>query len=136
MAQSCHWIKIRTKQWLVLDASAFQCMRADFLCTECDNFACLHTCQDQIELNLKGWFFLPKSASSVAFCVVQAHTQPYSFFGRLKLIICQNRHELSVTLHEISTSCKKKTLDGGPYTMKCMKRTIFFLFCWNKTDNF
>ena len=48
--------------------------------------------------------------------VVQAYTQPYSFGGRIKLIICQSWHELSVTIHEISTSCKKKkTLDGGPY---------------------
>ena len=38
--------------------------------------------------------------------VVQAHTQPYSFGGRIKLIICQIRHELSVTIHEISTGCK------------------------------
>ena len=33
----------------------------------------------------------------------------------MKLIICQIRHELSVTIHEISTSWKKKTLDGGLY---------------------
>ena len=47
--------------------------------------------------------------------VVQAYTQPYSFGGRIKLIICQIRHELSVTIHEISTSWqRKKTLDGGP----------------------
>ena len=38
---------------------------------------------------------------------VQASTQPYSFGGRIKLIICQIRHELSVTIHEISTSFKK-----------------------------
>ena len=37
--------------------------------------------------------------------VVQAFTQPYSFGGSIKLIICQIRHELSV--HEISTSWKK-----------------------------
>ena len=30
--------------------------------------------------------------------------QPYSFGGRIKLIICQVKHELSVTIHEISTS--------------------------------
>ena len=35
--------------------------------------------------------------------VVQACTQPYSFDGRIKLIICQLRYELSVTFHEIST---------------------------------
>ena len=39
--------------------------------------------------------------------VVQAYTQPYWFGGRIKLIICQIRHELSVTIHEISASWKK-----------------------------
>ena len=32
MAQLWLWTKIHTKQWLVLGASAFQCMRAGFLC--------------------------------------------------------------------------------------------------------
>ena len=45
--------------------------------------------------------------------VVQAYTQPYSFGGRITLIICQIKHELCVTIHEISTSWKK-TLDNGP----------------------
>ena len=36
-----------------LDASAFRCMRAGFLCPKCDSFACLHTRQDQNELHLK-----------------------------------------------------------------------------------
>ena len=48
--------------------------------------------------------------------VVQAYTQTYSFGGRINLIICQIRHELSVTIYEISNSWKKK-LDGGPYTL-------------------
>ena len=39
---------------------------------------------------------------------VQAYTPPYSLGGRIKLIICQIRHESSVTIHEISTSWKKK----------------------------
>ena len=64
-------------------------------------------------------FFLSKSASSVSRSVaifpsvVHAYTQPYTFGGRIKLIICQIRHELSVTIHEISTSWKKM-LEGGP----------------------
>ena len=45
----------------------------------------------------------------------EAYTQPHSFGWGIKLIICQVRHELSVTIHEISTSWKTKTLDGGPY---------------------
>ena len=115
MAQLC----LRIKQWLVLVASAFQSMRACFLCPKCDNFACLHTRQDQNELHLKRWFFFDKI---VTFCksiagplpkVVQAYTQLYSFGGRIKLIICQIRHGPSVTIHEISISWKN-TLDGGP----------------------
>ena len=66
-------------------------------------------------------FFLLKSASSVsrsqAHLVkrIQAYIQPYSFGGRIKLIMCQILHELSVTIHEISTNWNK-TLNGGPYT--------------------
>ena len=163
MAQLCLWTKIRTKQWLVWGVLSFQCMPAGFLCPKCDNFACLHTRQDQNELHPKRWFFLAKSASSVSRSqahsakrkrigwsvgfnswtnwtlygvipfqkpyaifahilqhyhdfqsnvaifpsVVQAYTQPYSISGRIKLIICQIRHALSVTIHEISTSWKK-----------------------------
>ena len=59
--QLCPWTKIRTTQWLVLGASAFQCMRAGFLCPKCDNFACLHTRQDQNVLHLKRWFFFCQS---------------------------------------------------------------------------
>ena len=51
------WIKICTKQWFVLGASVFQCMRAGFLCSKCDNFVCLHTRQDLHELHLKRWFY-------------------------------------------------------------------------------
>ena len=63
-------------------------------------------------------FFLSKSASSVNRSQeqlakrIQAYKQPYSFGGRIKQIICQIRHELSATIHEISTS-SKKMLDGG-----------------------
>ena len=56
-----------------------------------------------------------KSISGPLLSIVQAYTQPYSFGGRTKLIICQITHKLSVTIHEISTSWKKKTLDGEPY---------------------
>ena len=60
MAQLCLWSKIRTKQWLVLGGSAFQCMRAGFLWSKCNNFVCLHTRQDQNELHLKRCFFFAK----------------------------------------------------------------------------
>ena len=91
--QLCLWTKIRTKQWLVLGASAFQCMRVGFLCPKCDNFACLHTRQDQNEFHLKRWLFFAKiciSCKSIVGplpSVVQAYIQPYSFGGRIKLII-------------------------------------------------
>ena len=39
--------------------------------------------------------------------VVQSYTQPYSFNGGMKLIICKITHELSVTIHEISTRWKQ-----------------------------
>ena len=65
MAQLCLWTKIRYKQWLVLGASAFQCMRAGFLCPKCDNFACLHTRQNQNELHLKSWFFFQNPHQTV-----------------------------------------------------------------------
>ena len=68
----------------------------------CAAIACLHTLKDQNELQKKD-FFLAKSATK---------RTPCSFGGRIKLIICQIRPELSVTIHEISW---KKTLDGGPY---------------------
>ena len=103
MAQLCLWTKIRTKQWLVLGVSAFQCMRAGFLSPKCNNFACLHTRQDQNELHLKIHFF----SKIGIFCkcvegpLSEAYTQLYSFGERIKLIICQIRHKLSVTLHEI-----------------------------------
>ena len=68
------------------------------------------------ELHLKRWFFFAKigifckSIAGPLHSIIQAYTQPYSFGGRMKLIICQIKHELS----EISTSWKQKTLDGGP----------------------
>ena len=123
MTQLYLWTKIRTKQWLVLGASAFQCMRAGFLCAKCGNFACLHTRKDQNELHLKRWFFAKIVKSNVAIfpSVVQAYTQPYSFGGRIKLIICQIRHELSVTIHEISPSWKNNAR---------WRTLIFFFCCW------
>ena len=50
-----------------------------------------------------------KSIAGPLTSVVQAYTQPYSVGRRIKLIICQIRHLLSVTIYE------KKTLDSGPY---------------------
>ena len=41
---------------------------------------------------------------SIAGPLSKAYTQPYSFDRRIKLIICQISLELSVTIHEMSTS--------------------------------
>ena len=43
--------------------------------------------------------------------IVQACTQPFSFGGRIKLIICQNRHELSVTIHESKIWHRQSNVD-------------------------
>ena len=57
---ACGFSVPQVRKGLVLSASAFQCMRAGFLCPKCDNFACLHKRQDQNELHLKRWFFFAK----------------------------------------------------------------------------
>ena len=53
MAHLCLGTKIRTKQWLILGASAFQSMRACFLYPKCDNFACLRTRQERRPVETK-----------------------------------------------------------------------------------
>ena len=102
------WTKIRTKQWLVLAASVFCAPNVIIL---------LVYIPAKIKISFiwkDDFFFLPKSPSSVSRSIaifpsdVQAYTQPYSFGGRIKVIICQIRHELSVTIHEISTSWTTK----------------------------
>ena len=44
----------------------------------------------------------------------KAYTQLYLFGGRIILIICQIRQELSVSIHKISTSRKNKRLMADP----------------------
>ena len=43
---------------------------------------------------------------SISRNISQRCSSVYSFGGRIKLIICQIKHELSVIIHEISTSWK------------------------------
>ena len=63
---------------------------------------------------IKDFFFAKignfwKSIAGPLASFIQAYTQPYSFGGSKKLIVCQIRYELSViTIHEISTSWKKE----------------------------
>ena len=106
--------KFASKQWLVLGASAYQYVRAGFPCSKWDNI-CLFTYPPKSKwASSEKMILLPKSAPSLSRSVeifpsvVQEYTQPYSFGGRIKLIICQIRHELSVTIYEIRTSWKKK----------------------------
>ena len=54
----------------------------------------------------------------------EAYTQP-----RISLISCQIRYELSVTIHEISTSWKK-TLDGGPYIWSTFQSLLYYVICY------
>ena len=116
MVQLLSWTKIRTIQWFVLNASAFQCMRAPNVTI------LLFYIPVKINMSFIWWrwfFFLPRSASSVSRSrahfpsVIQAYIQPYSFSEGIKLIICQIRHELSVIIHEKSTSWKKMFDDGS-----------------------
>ena len=93
--------------WII--SQNFQCMCAGFLCPKCDNFACLHTRQDQNELHLERRFLFGENGifcKSIAGPLSESYTHPYSFGGRIKLINCQIRHELSVTIHEINNSWK------------------------------
>ena len=59
-------------------------------------------------------FFFAKIGIFCKSIVVQAFTQAYSFGGRIKLIICQIRLELSAAIHEISISWKKKRYMADP----------------------
>ena len=109
VAQLCLWTKIRTKHWLVLGASAFLCTRAGFV-----RQFCLFTYPPRTKWapSEKMVFFAKictfcKSIAGPLPSVVQAYTQPYSFGERIHLIICQIRHEVSVTIYEINTRWKK-----------------------------
>ena len=78
-------------------------MRSGLLCLKCENFACLHTRQDQNELHLKIGFFFFFAKIAIFW---KSTVGPFSK-ALFKLIICQIRHKLSVTIHDISTSWKK-----------------------------
>ena len=59
--------------------------------------------------------------------VFSSLVQPYSFDGRIKLIICQIRQELSSTIHEIITSWKKNVRWRTQY-IRVWCLFLFFLF--------
>ena len=94
------------KQWLVLMRRLFNvCVRVS--CAPNAAILLVYIPTKWVS-SKKIFFFLLKSAFFVR--LVQAYTQAYSFSGRIKLIICQITHELSVTIHEISTWWKKKNV--------------------------
>ena len=121
----------------VLDVLAFQSMREGFLYPKCYNFFCLHTRQDQDELHLKRYLFLPKSVSSISRSVaifpsvVQEYIQPYLFRRK------DNTNYLSRNKHLL----KIKTLDGGPYSrfeflfLHLQIHKIFFLHTLSAADH-
>ena len=92
----------------------FQCIAVGFLCSKCDNFACLHnTRQNQNEVHLKRWFFfLPKSSSSVGSVsfVRKNKTNYLSYQTWAKCYHSWNKHKL------------KKKLDGGSYRFRDVSR--------------
>ena len=127
MTQLCLWTKIRTKQWLVLCASLFYvCVRV-FCASNATILIVYIPAKIKMSFIWKdNCFCCQKSAFSISRSVtifpsvVQAYTAPYSFGGRIKLIICQIRHELSATIHQISISWKK-TLYGRPNSISFVK---------------
>ena len=78
--------------------------------------------------------FLPQLAfcKSTAGSLSEVYTQPYTFGGRIKLIICHIRHELSVTIHEISTSWKEsvrwRTQYNVDYQTKIFEKFFMAIF--------
>ena len=104
-----------------LDQNPYQTVTRFNIGPKSDNFACLHTHQDQNELHLKRlFFFLAKSASSVSRS--QAHLAKQKRIGYTTIFVQRkdktnylSNQTWDVTIHEISTSWKKK-LDGGPMT--------------------
>ena len=79
----------------ITNIRSWRCFSSSKICTQFSHSFCKH-------------YYDFQSNVAIFPSVVQACTQLYSFDGRIKLIICQIRHELTVTIHEISTSWKKE----------------------------
>ena len=100
-------------------------MRASFLCLKCDNFACLHTRQDQNELHLKRRFFAKIGSFCTSICrnIFQRCSSVYTIvFVRRKNKTNYLSNQTGVWFWSTSW---KKTLDCGPY------RTLSNLILWN-----
>ena len=130
MAQLCLWTKIRTKQGLVLVRRLFNvCVR--IFCASKGKFLLVYT-STKIKMSFiwrDNFFFAKisifcKSIAGPLPSVVKTDSQPYLFGERIKLIMCEIRHELSVIIHEISTSWTK-TLDGASFTSSSLLLTFY-----------
>ena len=106
-----------------------------FGCLGFSMYACEFSVRAKIKMSFIGkddFFFAKigifcKSIAGPLPSVVQAYMQPYWFGERIKLIICQIRHELSITIHEISTSLINKTLDPPPqYLFLSIKHSFYY----------
>ena len=65
------------------------------------------------------WFAkIGMSCKSISGPLSKVYTEPYSFGGRIILIICQIKHELSLTIYEISTSWKKNVRWQSQYNQQ------------------
>ena len=124
MASPCSFSKKKKKNYLImpLDQNPHQTVTR-FGCVGFSMYACGFSVSQMRQFCLFTYPPKSKQASSekiiffdddfqsnvaIFLSVVQAYTQPYSFGRRIKLIICQIRHVLSVTIHEISNSWRRK----------------------------
>ena len=130
MSQLCLWTKIRTKQWLVLSASAFQCMRADFLCPKCDNlFFVSIPAKIKMSFIWKDDFFLSKSASFVSWSQAHLAKRCSSIYTT---IFIRRKDKSKYLSNQTWTKCYhsrnkhslKKILDGGSFTIQKAFRII------------
>ena len=116
MAQLSLRTKIRTKQWLVLGASAFQCTRAGFLCPKCDSFVCLHIRQKiKMSFSWKYDFFSKFGifCNAIAKPLSEAYTSVYT------TIFVWRKDKTNYLSNQTWVMCyhsrNKHQLDGGPY---------------------
>ena len=110
------WTKIRTKQWLVL-GRLFN-VYVQVFCAPNATILFVYI-PPKIKMS-----FIWKDAKIGIFCKsITGSVSPYSFGRRIKLIICQIKHELSITIHEISTSWKENVWWRIQYVNVCAKRS-------------
>ena len=113
MVQLCLWTKIRTKQWLVLGARAFQCIRAGFLCPR--------------------W---PKDISSAADNAIfknRAQNIECSFGCMARSAVPLKPNVANILLFKI---CKQKFVQQGPITIAIDCDSLSLLIFEEKWPNY